>query len=1079
MPRVACRYPLGLFWGCLFVMGGLVVNEARPADIDPEHAKFFEREVRPLLAERCFKCHGDKKQSGGLRLDIRANAFAGGESGPAVVPGELSESLLIDAINYESYEMPPDGKLAAKDIAILQKWVEIGAPWPGDDRPAATIHTPGVITEEDRKWWAIQPIQRPNVPSVPAEHQDWVRNDVDRFVVQKLVEQGLAPAPQTDRRALIRRVTFDLIGLPPSPEEIEAFVNDPSPDAYERLVENLLERPQYGERWARHWLDLVRYADSDGYRADGYRPHAWRYRDYVIQAFNDDKPYDRFVQEQLAGDELFPEDPAALTATGFLRHWIYEYNNRDARGQWEVIMNDITDTTADVFMGVGLQCARCHDHKFDPLMQADYFRLQSFFAAMLPRDDLHAATAAEQQQFVEALQPWEAKTASIRAQIAELEAAARKSAERSAISKFPEDVQAMMLKPEDERTPYEHQVAELANRQVYFEYDRLDGRLKADVKDQVLALRKELASFDKLRPRELPKILAVTDMGPHAADVFIPKKGKTPVEPGYLTILSPEPADITPIPGNPQTTGRRATLAKWLTSRENPLTSRVIVNRLWQQHFGRGLAVNTSDFGRLGEAPSHPELLDWLASELMDRGWSLKQMHRLMVLSATYQQSADHPQAELARITDPENRLLWSGSVRRLDSEQIRDALYAITGRLKESPTGQPSVANEQAVRSIYLRFMRNQRNPLLDVFDVPFGITSTSNRHITTTPIQALLLINSQFMLQQATAFEQRLNDDAPAGAEARIHRAYELLFGRPADEDELTAAQDFLADQVRRIDVQQADSEAAKFEYGKIPFRDGQAALLTPAHPPMRAKLNEEMLTSDFTVEAFIMLRSIYPTGTVRVIASSWDGSSQKAGWAFGITGKGSRRKPQTLVMQIIGPNAEGKLVEGAMFSDHTIELNKPYYVAAAVRYTRDGTPGVTEFYVKDLSNDDEPLLKASVENKLHQGIRSQFPLTIGGKLNRNDARFDGLIDDVRISKTALTEKQLLYSTDAPSPEAVGFWRFESEPNVFADASGHGHDLHPVTTDTRGERLNAERQAWIDLCHVLLNSNEFLYVR
>ncbi len=1048
------------------------------SDVDPAHAKFFEREVRPLLAERCFKCHGEQKQSGGLRLDVRANALAGGESGAAIVPGNLDDSLLIGAVKYESFEMPPDGKLAQKEIDILQKWVELGAPWPGDDRPAATVHVPGVITEEDRQWWAIQPIRRPEVPSVPADQQGWIRNDIDRFVLRKLNDQQLVPAAAADRRALIRRVTFDLIGLPPTPAEVEAFVNDPSPDAYERLVDNLLARPQYGERWARHWLDLVRYADSDGYRADGYRPNAWRYRDYVIQAFNDDKPYDRFVEEQLAGDELYPDDPAALTATGYLRHWIYEYNSRDAKGQWEIIMNDITDTTADVFMGVGLQCARCHDHKFDPLMQADYFKLQSFFAGIMPRDDLYAATQAEQAAHAEAMKPWLVKTEELRAKIAELEAKARESAERSAVEKFPDDVKAIMAKPEAKRTPYEQQIAYLVERQVYFEYDRLDGRLKGDLKDQVLALRKELAGFDKLKPPDLPDILAATDLGPKAADVVIPKKGKQ-VEPGYLTILDTEPAKILEIPDNDHTTGRRATLAKWLTSRDNPLTSRVIVNRLWQQHFGKGLAINASDFGRLGEAPSHPELLDWLAGELMDNGWSLKALHKLMVMSATYQQAAENPQAEIARKVDPENRLLWHTPVRRLDSEQIRDALYAATGRINLTVTGGTGIANEQPVRSIYLRFISNQRNALLDVFDVPFGMTSSASRHVTTTPIQALLLINSQFMLQQAAALESRLRTEFPDSPEGRINQAYELLFGRPAAPEELAAAQDFVTDQVRRIDLQQADSREARFEYGKIPFRDGQAALLTPSHPPMRAEIKEGCLNGDFTIEAYVVLRSIYDSGNVRVIASSWDGSLKNQGWSFGVTGKGSRRKPQTLVIQLIGPDAKGQIIEQALFSDHTIDLNKPYYLAASVKFAREGQPGSVDFFVKDMTNDDEPLLTATVPNQIVGGLQSKYPITIGGKLNRNDARFDGLIDDVRITQSALTDQQLQFLTSVLPSETLGFWKFEAEPNVFADASGHGYELFPVTNDKRQDKLNAERQAWMDLCHVLLNSNEFLYVR
>ncbi|MDX1969184.1 MAG: DUF1549 domain-containing protein [Planctomycetaceae bacterium] len=1066
-----------LRWTWAIIAGVWLGGAGLAADVDPEHAKFFEREIRPLLAERCFKCHGERKQSGGLRLDIRANAFAGGESGAAVVPGNLPESLLIGAVKHESFEMPPDGKLAEREINALVKWVELGAPWPGDDRPTAKIHIPGQITDEDRQWWAIQPVTRPTPPAL--DKSDGVRNDIDRFIGRKLADAGLVPAPEADRRTLIRRLTLDLIGLPPTPAEVEAFVSDVSPDAYQRVVEDLLQRPQYGERWARHWLDLVRYADSDGYRADDFRPHAWRYRDYVIRSFNSDKPYDRFLQEQLAGDELFPGDPEALTGTGYLRQWIYEYNNRDARGQWEIILNDITDTTADVFLGLGLQCARCHDHKFDPLLQADYFRLQGFFAALRPRDDLVAATQADQRAHAERMQTWEDQTAELRRKLAGLEAQPRAAARKSAIDKFPDDVQAMIHKPDAERTPYEQQIYELAYRQVTHEYNRIDTKLKGEVKDQYLALRKELSAFDKLKPAPLPDVMAVTDLGPVAAEVLIPKKGKSPIEPGYPTIIDPNPAMITPIAENPHTTGRRAALAKWLTSRDNPLTARVIVNRLWQQHFGRGLAVNASDFGRLGEAPSHPELLDWLAGELMDHGWSLKHIHRLIVTSATYRLSSEHPDAALARSKDPENRLLWRGSVRRLDSEQIRDSLYAAAGELKLDAAGGPGAASEGPVRSIYLRFLRNQRNPLLDVFDVPFGISSAASRHVTTTPIQSLLLINSQMMLKQATALEKRLSREAGPTSAERIDHAYRVLFGRPAESIEIAAASEFIDAQRRRIDVVQADSAAARFEYGKIPFRDGQAAVMTPAHPPMRSPQPPEIANHDFTVEAYVVLRSVYDSGAVRVIASAWSGNELQPGWSFGVTGKASRRKPQTLVLQLVGMTAAKELLHEPLFSDHTIQLNKPYYLAAAVRFARDGQPGSVEFHAKDLSNDDEPLASITVPHRIAGGIDSEFPLTIGGRMSPTDARFDGLIDDVRLSNSPLSIGELLFNADAAARHTVGFWRFEPEPDVFADASGKGRHLSPVTKSAAERALSAEQQAWIDLCHVLLNSNEFLYVR
>src|SRR6185503_1424661 len=364
-------------------------------------------------------------------------------------------------------------------------------------------------------------------------------------------------------------------GLPPTPEQIDSFVADKSPDAYEKLVDKLLASPRYGERWARHWLDLVRYADSDGYRIDDLRPTAWRYRDYVITAFNNDKPYDEFVREQIAGDEMTPRTPERLIATGYLRHWIYEYNNRDVVGQWNTILNDITDTTSDVFLGLGVQCARCHDHKFDPILQKDYYRLQAFFAPFLPREDIDVGTDAERAEYQAKISKWEEMTKDIRRQIAEVEAPYRKKAQGVILPKFIEETLALINKPVAERTPWEHQIAELAYRQVTYE----EYRMKitgADDKEKHVALLKQLAKFDEFKPAPLPSALIATDVGATAPSLFIPKKPQQPVEPGLLSVFDERPMTILPPPGMTNTTGRRTELAHWLTSPENPLTTRVI-----------------------------------------------------------------------------------------------------------------------------------------------------------------------------------------------------------------------------------------------------------------------------------------------------------------------------------------------------------------------------------------------------------------------------------------------------------------------------------------------------------------------
>jgi hypothetical protein len=774
----------------------------------PAQLRFFETKVRPILTAQCFKCHGPQKQKGGLRLDSRTAVLEGGDSGPAVVPGKPEKSLLVEAINHIDLKMPKGGKLKDAEIAALTDWVRMGAPWPAET--ARNTRATSRITGEDRSHWSFRAVRSPRLPDVVDD--GWSNNPIDRLILQKLRAEGLTPANAAGRVTLIRRVSFDLIGRPPTPPEIDTFLADKSPDAYEVLVERLLASPQYGERWARHWLDLARYADSDGYRIDDYRPNAWRYRDYIIHAFNADKPYDRLVQEQLAGDELFPDNPEALVATGYLRHWIYEYNNRDVRGQWHTILNDITDTTGDVFLGLGIQCARCHDHKFDPILQKDYYRLQAFFAPILPREDIAAATQKEIDQYRARLTKWEFRTADLRRQIEEIEAPHRKAATEDAISKFPDDIQAMIRKPVAERTPLEHQLAELAYRQVTYEHDRPDRWLKGAAKERVLALRKQLAAFDVEKPAPLPLALVVTDVGRQAPPVFIPRKGERAdhaVEPGFLTIFEERPATIPSLDTIPHSTGRRAALARWLTRPDNPLTVRVIVNRVWQHHFGRGLAVNPSDFGRLGDPPSHAELLDWLATRFIRDGWSIKRLHRLIVTSATYRQSSRHPRAAVYRVKDPDNRFLWRGSTRRLDAEQIRDALLAVTGELDRAAGG-PAVKSNVPRRTIYSRVLRNTRDPLLEVFDLPYFISSVPSRDTTTTPVQSLLLLNSATMLARAQAFARRLEREVPADEGSRIRHAYRLAFGRRPEPEETMAALLFLKEQRGRIDPVRAASGA-----------------------------------------------------------------------------------------------------------------------------------------------------------------------------------------------------------------------------------------------------------------------------
>ena len=795
-----------------------------------DQVKFFEEKVRPILATNCYKCHGTENQKGSLRLDLREMALAGGESGAVIVPGKPEESLLVEAINWQSFEMPPTGKLGAHEIATLTEWIKLGAPMPKDHGSGSGIElrkNRGVITDEDRQWWAFRPIHRGTgiLPAVlPIQNpKSRIQNPIDAFVVSALEAQQLCPAPEADRRTLIRRLTFDLTGLPPTPAEMDAFVSDERPDAYERLADQLLASPRHGEHWARHWLDLVRYGESDGYKQDAYRPEAWRYRDYVIRSLNADKPYSRFVLEQLAGDEALPGDPDALIATMYLRLGIYEYNQRDVRNQWSIILNDVTDVTADVMLGMGMSCARCHDHKFDPILQKDYFRLQAFFAPILWRENVPACKPDELAEYNKQLAVWEEATADLRKQIAEIEDPIRASASRTTLVKFTDDLQALLAKPPAERTPYEAQLVYL------IEYQATDGegkadigaKLKGDKKEAWQKLKEELAKFDHLRPRPLAFIPAVTDIGPVAPEVTIPGRRSgpgspdEPIEPGPPSVLDlDDPAGTKPGPGAPefgvssaspgasllpangvgQTTGRRTALAQWIASPENPLPSRVLANRLWQHHFGRGLCESPSDFGRLGQPPSHPELLDYLAAELLDHDWSLKRLHRLMVTSATYRQASRGPEVAASSQQDPLNRWLARMPVRRLAAEQIRDAALTVSGELDPRAGGEGGDSGKTARRAVYLKVFRNKQDATLDVFDVPDGISTMPVRNVTTTPTQSLYMINGPWMMLRAKAFARRLDDQPSATLEERVNAAYHLAFGREPTADELQIATAFL---------------------------------------------------------------------------------------------------------------------------------------------------------------------------------------------------------------------------------------------------------------------------------------------
>lgn len=698
-------------WALILLL--LVAGTACAADRPPtlEEVRFFENKVRPVLVESCVKCHGPAKQRGGLRLDSRTALLKGGDRGPAIAPGQPEASPLVQAIGHaDELKMPPSKKLPTAQVADLTRWVKMGAPWPGPDvAPPPPTRGELQITDKDRAHWAFQPVRRPVVPTV--KDVAWLRSPIDAFILARLEEKGLIPSAPAHKRELIRRLCYDLTGLPPSPREVEDFVNDASPRAYEALVDRLLASPHYGEKWGRHWLDLVRFAETNSYERDGPKPHAWRFRDYVLRAFNTDKPYDRFVREQLAGDELPDRDADSLIATGYYRLGIWDDEPSDREQARYDGLDDIVATTGQVFLGLTFDCARCHDHKIDPIPQKDYYRLLSFF---------HNVTHYHNGG------------------------------------------------PTDEAP--------------------LPGS------------RKE-------------KCLCVSEGGSRAPETFVLMRGNPHVRgdkvlPAFPQVLGGiEPTVATP-PSGAKTSGRRRVLADWIAAADNPLTARVMANRLWQHHFGRGLVRSPNNFGLQGDRPTHPELLDWLASELIAHNWHLKPLHRLIVTSSAYRMASRAQTRALA--ADPTNDLLWRFDMRRLTAEEVRDSVLALSGTLhcrmygpgvypdmpREVLAGQSmpghgwgkSSPQEQARRSVYVHVKRSLLVPILESFDAAETDRSSPVRFATTQPGQALGLLNSDFLGRQAAALAVRLRREAGDDEGQQVRLALTLATGRPPAEKEVT---------------------------------------------------------------------------------------------------------------------------------------------------------------------------------------------------------------------------------------------------------------------------------------------------
>ncbi|MBM79537.1 MAG: hypothetical protein CMJ78_02950 [Planctomycetaceae bacterium] len=831
-----------------------VVTILLTTQLRADDAPLFEKDVRPILKAMCFHCHGDETEiEGGLDLRLRRFIVKGGESGPAIVPSKPGDSPLIERV--KSGEMPPGEdakKLTPQQIAILERWIASGA---RTARPEPESIGDGfLITDDDRSFWSFQPIERPALPEVKDRNR--VRTSIDTFVLERLEEYGFSFAADADRLTLLRRAYFDLIGLPPRPSEVDAFLNDKRPDSYEQLVDRLLASPHYGDRWGRHWLDVAGYSDSEGYtNSDVQRPDAFKYRDYVIRSLNNDKAFDLFIQEQLAGDEMLKppyrnlsdEQIEKLTATGFLRMAPdgTAASSGDVVARNEVIADTIKIVSTSL-LGLTVGCARCHHHRYDPISQPDYYRFRAIFE---PAYDWKAWKTPRSRRVSLYTDEDIAKSKEIEEEAKKIEAARvvkqnefiQRTLEKE-LAKLPDDiretVRAARETPEKKRT--DEQVALL---QKYPSVNVSAGSLYLYDRKAADELKKMTADAKKVRDTK-PKeefIRALTEVSGKIPATFVFSRGdheqpRQEVQPAELTIVSMS-VGRPDIAGNSEafpTSGRRMALAKSLTDGKHPLVARVLVNRMWMHHFGKGLVTSAGDFGALGEQPSHPELLDWLATEFVESGWSLKRLHRLIMTSTVYRQSFER--SEALRIADPDNRLLGGMNSRRLEAEAIRDSVLVVSGKLNSNRYGPPipvmadrvgqfvigkenlnagrpgavvDMKGEQFRKSVFVEKRRSRPLAVLDTFDEPAMTPNCEQRTSSTVAPQSLFLMNSDFIVEQSKHFAGRVIAEAGNDQAAQIRHAWRLAFAAEPEAEELEEATAYLKEQTADLTERQKDKK------------------------------------------------------------------------------------------------------------------------------------------------------------------------------------------------------------------------------------------------------------------------------
>ncbi len=805
------------------------ISAATPAFDDPGAALFATR-VRGILEARCLECHGPLKQRSGFDLSSRDLLLKGGEIGVGVISGDPGASTLMKMLRHETDPHMPykEEPLAPEEIAAIAEWVRLGAPY------TETLHAAAekagaelAVTDADRTFWSFRPLARAEPPTV--SNVGWTRNPVDNFVLAKLDENRIAPSDEADRRTLIRRVSFDLTGLPPTPEETAAFELDNRADAYERLVDRLLASPQYGERWGRHWLDVARYADSAGYEFDAERPTAYHYRDFVISAFNEDMPFDQFVRWQLAGDEYAPDNPAALAATGFCAAGP-NIDNQETELNFYDELDDMASTTASAFLGLTMACARCHDHKYDPIPSRDYYRMLSAFTTT-KRYDVLLTSREERNAYLAKKREWDRELGQAKRAEGQLLEPFRRQVRLVKIDAL--DIsdrdKAVLKSTGDEDKAERQRLSDAFNSQLKVEREDLTPLMDAAQIQTWETLRAAVAAVEARPPKSPQTALAITDKKTEPATSYFLARGNPDLKGeevtlGFLQVLpggdAQEFAPARYRREDGETTYQRTALAEWLTDVENGagrLTARVIVNRLWHHHFGRGIVGTPNDFGMQGDRPTHPELLDWLATELIADGWKLKPIHKVIVTSAAYRQSSAHDAGKDA--VDPNNLYLWRREPLRLEAEAIRDSMLAVSGCLNATMFGPPihpfmhpdAIATgstnkwpkdvvdgpETWRRSVYINIRRSVLMPMMQSFDAPDATASCSRRNNTTVPTQSLAMMNSEFVSDQSVRFAERVMADAGEEIRNQVAHAYTLALARPASRLEIERGEAFLREQ------------------------------------------------------------------------------------------------------------------------------------------------------------------------------------------------------------------------------------------------------------------------------------------